>query len=161
MKYFTVSKVKAVVGLLCVSLLVLACERIVPSKAANKVVNKSSLSVENAYMLATAPGQTRAAIYLTLINTSDHPRSINLVSANIAGYGEVHNHIHQNGVMSMRKVQHPQIAANASLVFSPGGYHIMLFDVAKPPAVGDNVELVLSFDKAETIVVPVDVRPVH
>ncbi len=122
---------------------------------------KAALRGESAYMLAVAPGQTRAAVYLNLINDGEHDRSINLVSSNIAGYGEVHSHEHKNGVMSMRKVQHPKARAHSTLKFTPGGYHIMLLDLAEPPAVGNRVELVLAFDEGETLAIDVEVRPVH
>lgn len=112
-------------------------------------------------MLAIAPGQTRAAVYLTLSNTGKQSRSINLISSSISGYAEVHNHLHEDGVMKMRKVEHPSIAANSDLEFHPGGYHIMLFDVAESPIVGSHFELLFEFDRAESLKVMVEVRPVH
>lgn len=143
---------------------ILSCDRSsteASSTNKQKAGVSKSLSATGAYMLSIAPGQTRAAVYLTLVNAEAKERAITLVSTDIAGYAEVHNHIHENGVMSMRKVNHPKIAANSTLAFTSGGYHIMLFDVAQAPPVGSQFELVLAFDRAETMKIKVEVRSVH
>jgi copper(I)-binding protein len=110
-------------------------------------------------MKAMPPGQTRAAVYLRLENTQPRERMIQLVSTPIAGTAEVHRHFYEDGMMKMRAVPHARIAAGSVMAFEPGGYHIMLMDVAEAPKVGSRFPLTLEFDGAERLDVEVEVRP--
>ena len=120
---------------------------------------QSSWRVADAHMKAMPPGQTRAAVYLRLENTESRERMIQLVSTPIAGTVEVHRHFYEDGMMKMRAVPHARIAAESVLEFAPGGYHIMLMDVAEAPEVGSRFPLTLEFDGAERLDVEVEVRP--
>lgn len=113
----------------------------------------------DAHMKAIPPGQTRAAVYLRLENTAPRERMIQLVSTPIAGTAEVHRHFHEEGMMKMRAVPHVRVAAKSTLEFSPGGYHIMLLDLAEAPEVGRRFPLTLEFDGAEQLTIEVEVRP--
>ena len=121
--------------------------------------SSSSWRVTDAHMKAMPPGQTRAAVYLRLENTAAQERTIQRVSTPVAGTAEVHNHIHEDGMMKMRAVPHLRIAAKSALEFTPGGYHIMLLDVAEAPEVGSRFPLTLEFDGAEQLSIEVEVRP--
>jgi copper(I)-binding protein len=96
-------------------------------------------------------------VYLVLHNKGASDRQILNLEASIAGRVEVHQHIHEDGVMKMRQVAHLQIPANGQVTFEPGGYHIMLFDVAESPSVGSQFTLTLEFDGGERLTFPVDV----
>lgn len=119
----------------------------------------SSWRATDAHMKAMPPGQTRAAVYLRLENTASRERMIQLVSTPIAGTAEVHRHFYEDGMMKMRAVPHARVAAESVLEFAPGGYHIMLLDVAEAPAVGSRFPLTLEFDGAERLDIEVEVRP--
>lgn len=115
---------------------------------------------ENAHMKVMPPGQTRAAVYLVLHNPGAQDRKILSLETDIAGQAEVHRHTYEDGMMKMRRVSHALIPAEGSLVFEPGGYHIMLLDVAEPPAVGAQFSVTMEFDGGERFTFPVDVRPI-
>lgn len=115
--------------------------------------------VKNAHIKVMPPGQTRAAVYLVLHNLGQQDRQILNIETDIAGQAEVHRHTYEDGMMKMRPVPHALIPANGSLVFEPGSYHIMLMDVAEPPAVGTQFTVTMEFDKGERFTFPVDVRP--
>jgi len=119
---------------------------------------ESEWRVSDAHMNPVVPGQTSAAVYLRLENRAPRERMIQFISTPIAGTAEVHRHFHEDGMMKMRPVPHPRIAANATLEFKPGGYHIMLLDVAEAPAVGSRFPLTLEFDGGEHLDVDVEVR---
>lgn len=119
---------------------------------------KGGLQATDAHIRALAPGQTRAAVYLRLHNLDARERTIQHVATPIAAVAEVHRHLYEDGVMKMRAVPHPRIAANSELAFEPGGYHIMLIDVAENPAIGSHFPLTLEFDGAEQLVIDVEVR---
>jgi copper(I)-binding protein len=111
-----------------------------------------------AHMNEPAPGQTRAAVYLKLENLSAEDRRIQFLSTPVAGTAEVHRHTYEDGVMKMRPVAHAQIPARSALVFEPGGYHIMLIDLAEVPAVGSRFPITFEFDTGVPLVVEVEVR---
>lgn len=119
----------------------------------------SSWRVTDVHMKAIPPGQTRAAVYLRLENTGAQERMIQLVSTPIASTAEVHRHFYEDGMMKMRAVPHARVGAKSILEFAPGGYHIMLMDVAEAPEVGSRFPLTLEFDGAERLEVEVEVRP--
>lgn len=120
---------------------------------------QSTWRVTDAHMKAMPPGQTRAAVYLRLENLAPRERMIQLVSTPIAGTAEVHRHLYEDGMMKMRAVPHARIGAESVLEFKPGGYHIMLLDVAEVPEVGSHFPLTLAFDEGEQLDVEVEVRP--
>lgn len=49
------------------------------------------------------------------------------------------------------------LEADETVSFEPGGYHVMLFDLAAPLAVGDEIELTLEFADAGSTTVTVEV----
>lgn len=112
----------------------------------------------NAYMNALLPGQTRAAVYLTLFNPYPQDHKILSLEAAVAGQAEIHRHTYDNGLMKMRPVPHAVVPAGGSLVFAPGGYHIMLFDVDGQPKVGTQFSMTMEFDSGEQFTFPVEVR---
>jgi periplasmic copper chaperone A len=118
-----------------------------------------SLQVAQAHIKVMPPGQSRAAAYLVLRNNEHRDRQVLAVEADIAGSAEVHQHLHEDGMMKMRKVAHLMIPAKGEIVFAPGGYHVMLFDVAEPPAVGAQFSLTFELDGGERFTFPVDVLP--
>ncbi len=61
------------------------------------------------------------------------------------------------GEMTMRPVEFIELTAGAADEMKPGGYHIMLFDLVKPLAAGDTIQLTLVLEKAGEIVVDVPV----
>lgn len=111
-----------------------------------------------AHMKEPAPGQTRAAVYLKLENRTDQDRRIQFLSTPVAGIAEVHRHTYEEGVMKMRPVPHAQVPARSALVFEPGGYHIMLMDLAEVPALGSRFPVTFEFDAGAPLVVEVEVR---
>lgn len=113
----------------------------------------------NAHIKELPPGQSRAAIYMTLTNLASKDRHIVHIEAEIAGQAEVHRHTYEDGMMKMRQVAHAEVPANGDLVFEPGGYHIMLFDIAEPPRVGSQFSVTIEFDGGESFTFPVEVRP--
>jgi copper(I)-binding protein len=115
--------------------------------------------ITQAQMPVMPPGQNRAAVYLHLQNRSEQERTILGAASPIAGVVEVHRHLYEDGMMKMRHVPHLPVAAQSSVLFEPGGYHIMLIDVANPPEVGSRFPVTMMLDGGESLVVDVEVRP--
>jgi copper(I)-binding protein len=62
------------------------------------------------------------------------------------------------GMMTMRPVERIDVPAGETVALEPGGYHVMLLDLAAPLEVGATVEVTLTFESAGTQVVTADVR---
>lgn len=62
------------------------------------------------------------------------------------------------GAMKMQPVDKVVIPAKGSVELKPGGYHIMLLDLAKPLVKGESFDLTLTFASGATSTVKVEVR---
>jgi copper(I)-binding protein len=62
------------------------------------------------------------------------------------------------GMMSMQPVEAIEVPADGSVALEPGGFHIMLLDVKKVLAVGDTIEVTLTFEKAGEVQATAEVR---
>ncbi|MEO6988311.1 MAG: copper chaperone PCu(A)C [Aquihabitans sp.] len=62
------------------------------------------------------------------------------------------------GMMTMQEVDEIVIPAGDTVVFEPGGYHIMLMDLVEPLKTGDTFEVTLTFANGGDMVVEVEVR---
>ena len=64
-----------------------------------------------------------------------------------------------NGAMSMKELAGGlPLPAGTAVELKPGGYHIMLMQLAGPLKVGSSFELTLTFEKAGTTTITVPVR---
>lgn len=61
-------------------------------------------------------------------------------------------------MMSMREIGSLTLPAGEEVSLEPGGYHIMLIDLAKPIEDGDTVPVTLTFEKAGEIEVEAEAR---
>lgn len=60
--------------------------------------------------------------------------------------------------MSMRPVEKIPVPAGETVNLQPGGYHIMLMDLAAPLEVGSTIEVTLTFENAGDVKVEAEVR---
>ena len=62
------------------------------------------------------------------------------------------------GMMQMVPVDEIPVPAGETVALEPGGYHIMLLDLAAPLEVGDTIEVTLTFETAGEMVLEAEVR---
>ncbi len=103
----------------------------------------NSVSIIDQWARATAPGQQVGAAYLTLISAQDS--TLVRVETPLASSVEIHSMTMENDVMKMRMLPELSLKAGKAEKLAPGGFHLMLFDLKKPLAVGEQVDLTLSF----------------
>ena len=63
-----------------------------------------------------------------------------------------------SGEMVMREVEAVEIPAGEMVMLMPGGYHVMLIDLAAPLEIGQTFDVVLTFETAGDVTVTVEVR---
>jgi copper(I)-binding protein len=106
---------------------------------------KELVSIKDAWVRPTNPGQEVGAAYMTL--TSNRDVSLVSVEADATKSVEIHNMTFENGVMKMRMLDTLALKAGKPYKLAPGGFHLMLFDLKKPLATGEQVSFVLTFKK--------------
>jgi copper(I)-binding protein len=62
------------------------------------------------------------------------------------------------GMMEMRPVDRVEVPAGETVTLEPGGYHIMLLELAAPLEAGTTLEVTLTFEESGEQVVTADVR---
>lgn len=115
------------------------------------------ISVDNAWARATAPGQSSAAVYLTIVNKGGEDRLLKAFSR--AGDASIHSTSMAGGVMRMRALDSVAIPANSTVALEPGGTHIMITGLMRVLAAGQSVELNLAFERSGQRSVRVNVVP--
>ena len=118
----------------------------------------SAISLQHVWARATPGAATTGAAYLTVTDNGRPDRLVG-VSTPIAAMAEVHETIHDNGVMKMRPVAGGiALEPGKPVAFTPGGYHIMLMGLKSPLKAGDSFPLTLTFEHARPITVSVHVE---
>lgn len=112
------------------------------------------ISVADAWARPTGPSGTTAA-YMTIANRGNTADVLKRVRSKKVKSIEMHQAtVTADGVVQMRKVEGGlPIDAGASLVFEPGGTHVMLLGLGDALNAGEQLLLTLEFDRAG----PVDV----
>ncbi|HEX7074914.1 MAG TPA: copper chaperone PCu(A)C [Hyphomicrobiaceae bacterium] len=121
--------------------------------------SSDGIAVSEAWLRATPGGVKTGAAYLTISDTGPGDRLV-AAKSDVAERVELHNHVHENGVMKMRRVDAIEIPAGETVTLAPGGYHLMLFDLKHPLKAGEKVQLTLEFEKAGEIPVTASVEPI-
>jgi periplasmic copper chaperone A len=105
-----------------------------------------SISVIDPYVRAMPPGQKVTGAFMTLQNNGDSDRALVRAESDAAQSVELHEHLHNEGMMQMREVEKIDIAKGATTELKPGGLHVMLIGLTRPLQVDDLVTLKLVFD---------------
>lgn len=107
------------------------------------------------------PGTLPAGAYVTLVNHSDH--TVNLKGASSPAYAQVmlHKSSTEGGMGRMEMVDSLAIPAHGTATLSPGGYHLMLMNAAKPVKVGDTIKLNLNFGDGSVLATDFEAKPAN
>ena len=129
-----------------------ACTTVMADTAASVV------TVEEAYVRAVPPGQPNSASFMVLTNKSSQDHALVSAESPISNVVELHTHVHDKGMMRMRRIEQIVIPAGKSVKLQPGGHHVMLIGLKQMPKPGDNADLTLVFEDGSKITVSAPVR---
>ena len=104
---------------------------------------ETHIEVSNAWTRATHGEQDVGAAYMTLTSNTDI--TLTSIESSVTEDVEIHSMSMENGVMKMRMLDTLPLKANTPVNLSPGGFHLMLFDLENPLKVGDQVHFTLHF----------------
>ncbi|WP_420326023.1 copper chaperone PCu(A)C [Mameliella sp.] len=133
------------------AVLVLALMMPLPASAGDLVVS-------GAFVPMAPPGVMAHAAYFQLTNDGTETRR--LIGVRAEGYAMAHLHRSDDmgDVATMSAVDAIDIGPGQSIVFAPGGLHVMLMHPAAMQAEGNTVLLTLSFANGDTLAVQAPVR---
>src|SRR5687768_3272819 len=108
----------------------------------------ADITISNGWMREIAPGQSAAAVYLTIANAGPGSDILDVVEA-AQGEASVHTTSSANGVARMRPLPGPlTVPGRSSVELKPAGTHIMLTGLTAPPTAGQSIVLTLGFEKS-------------
>ena len=111
----------------------------------------STLEVHAPVVRMVPPGQMVSAAFLNLHNNGLRPRSLIAAHSDVADAVELHNHIMEDGMMKMRRVDAIVIPGHGEVVLQPGGSHIMLIGLTRSLEMGERVAIELEFADGERL----------
>jgi copper(I)-binding protein len=114
--------------------------------------------VRDAWVRETPSGVAVMAGYMLLQNNTSRPQV--LMAARSSGFETVmiHRTIVKEGLTRMEHLSQIELLPNASLLFAPGGYHLMLLRPKRALHAGDRVDITLEFRGGLAIPVAYEVR---
>lgn len=126
--------------------------------AAMVMFKLGDLTIEHPFSRATLPNAPVAGGFMTVTNTGTTDDRLIGASSDVAGRMEVHEMAMQGDVMKMRQlVDGLPIPAGQTVMLKPGGFHIMFMDLKKPLVEGGAVNVTLTFEKAGSIEIPLEI----
>lgn len=119
----------------------LLCGLVSPAGYAN---DQSPLALSEAWVRALPPGQPNTAAYVTVTNNGSDTVTLMGGTADIAETVEIHTTREVDGMQRMEQLTAVEVAPGESVVFAPGGMHLMLLGLERMPAPSEQVTLCLS-----------------
>ena len=104
---------------------------------------QDSIEIKNQWVRASNDGQDVSAAYMTIVSNED--TSLIAIYSDVADVIEIHSMSMENGVMKMRMLDTLDLTAGKPTELSPGGFHLMLFDLKKPLTAGKKAHFTLHF----------------
>lgn len=122
------------------------------------------VQVDDVWARTSASMQDAGAVYMTISGGDEADSLIGVrVGSDVAARAEMHESMmmegdDEGGMMQMHAVESILVEANAETKLEPGGYHVMLQQLAEPLVDGAEFTLTLTFQNAGDIDVTVEVR---
>ncbi len=139
--------------------------------------SEAKVTVSGQWARTSPAGAENGAIYMTLRSEDGDTLTGAAVDTSVAAKTEIHETMASmpgtsttgagggtgstmagSGMMSMKPVAELELPKGTDVALEPGGYHIMLLDLAKPLATGEKLTVTLTFAEAGTMEVEVPVR---
>lgn len=109
----------------------------------------SQVTVDQPWVRGTVAAQKVTGAFMTL--TAAKNSRLVAVSSPVAGAVEVHEMKMVDDVMRMRQIPALELPAGKPVALTPGGYHLMLFQLKQQLKDGDKVPLVLEIEDAAKV----------
>ncbi|MDE2563705.1 MAG: copper chaperone PCu(A)C [Sphingomonadales bacterium] len=139
-----------------------ACGTKAPAPAASETAAPGAMgpaapegvSVSGATVKLPAVAGRPGAAYFTITQNGGSAHKLAAVHVDGVGRAEMHETVMAGGVSKMQPVKDVAVEPGKPLVFKPGGYHVMLFDVDASLKAGGTTELTVIFDNGDKASTP-------
>jgi hypothetical protein len=118
----------------------------------------SAIQAQKPWVKAVPESSENSVAYLVLKNPSDKPVKLIEASSPASRVVEIHQHLHENGMMKMIKVDSVELPAHGEVEFKPMGLHLMLIGLKPGFQKKTSVDLRLTFSDHSHISVKAPVR---
>ncbi len=117
----------------------------------------AAVEVTAAWSRAVPPVSGNGAAYAVFVNRGQSPEQLLGASTPVARRAELHTHVVQGDVVSMRRVPALDLPPGQQVRLRPGGLHVMLIGLKQPLSEGSSFALTFSFANAAPLTVDVPV----
>jgi copper(I)-binding protein len=119
----------------------------------------TGVSIDDPWSRASASTQNAGAVYMT-ISSGDGDTLVGVsVDPSIAAMAELHeSSMAEEGTLSMQRLPMISVPAGGEVRLEPGGYHVMLMQLAEPLVDGSEFEVTLTFESAGDVAVTAKVE---
>jgi hypothetical protein len=108
----------------------------------------ADITLSNGWTREIAPGQTAAAVYMSITNKGAGSDRLTVVQS-AQGEASLHTTSSSDGVARMRPLEGGlPIAQGSTVELKPGATHIMLTGLKQRPRRGETIELTLGFQRS-------------
>lgn len=119
------------------------------------------IQIYNAWINEAPPNASVSAGYFEIENQQQHAITLVQVSSEEYERVDIHRSIVSDGVVKMVLQKSVVIAANTTLIFAPGDYHLMLHHPRKQFRAGEKVPVSLMFANGKEMTVTAEIRRLH
>lgn len=116
------------------------------------------LEVRGAWIRTAPPGAMMLAGYATLRNIGDAPLTVTGAGSEAFGDVSLHETVEADGIARMKALGDVEIAPGASVVFAPGGKHLMLMRPKHVIKSGESIKIRIETKSGEGVSVDFVVR---
>ena len=140
---------KRMIGIvLAVSLLAAACS------------SGGDVEVADVWARTSASMQDAGAVYMTITGGEEDDSLVGVsVDSSVAAMAELHQSMmDEEGMMMMQQVESIAVPADDEVKLEPGGYHVMLMQLAEPLTAGSEFTITVTFETAGDMDLTAEVR---
>ena len=141
-----------------IALVALSGGQAIASPADGDANVRDQLSVRDAWVAESLPGQSMTAAYMIIANEGDVDEELLSVESEVAENLELHKMEQQGEMMRMQRVDSIVIGPGDEVALEAGGLHIMLIGLTQKIKAGDTVELKLNFESGANLTVSAPVK---
>ncbi|MCC5994782.1 MAG: copper chaperone PCu(A)C [Oceanicaulis sp.] len=121
-----------------------------PAEDAAPAAEMAAISVTGAWVRTPPPGRDVTAGFMTVSADGAAARLVD-ARTDAAARMEIHTMAMEDDVMRMRRVEGLGIPAGGALTLTPGGDHLMLFDIDRDALAAGEINITLVFEDGQTV----------
>ncbi|KHT44878.1 copper chaperone PCu(A)C [Vibrio sinaloensis] len=118
----------------------------------------NSMQIDHPWSREAPPNATVIAGFFQFKNLASEDDFLISASTPISDHVEIHTHEMADGVMKMKKIDSVRIGSMKTVMFEPGGYHLMIFNPKKSYQQGERFPMTLQFKHAGKVEVELAVE---